>query len=81
MNARQARNVLRAYRPSGEDDHERDVREAVKFAAKHPALESDFHNQLAFDRALAIRKSSGARDASMVREEPPTYGAEETSSR
>ena len=55
MNARQARNVLRAYRPSGEDDHERDVRDAVKYAAKHPAIEADFHNQLAFDRALAVR--------------------------
>jgi hypothetical protein len=55
MNARQARNVLRAYRPSGEDDHERDVREAVRIAGRTPALELDFHNQLAFDRALAAR--------------------------
>lgn len=66
MNARQARNVLRAYRPSGEDDHERDVREAVKFAAKHPALESDFHNQLAFDRALAIRLEETPLPADLV---------------
>ncbi len=53
MNARTARQVLRAYRPSGEDDDEREVVAALKIAAKTPALEADFRNQLAFDRLLA----------------------------
>lgn len=53
MNARTARQVLRGYRPSGEDDDEREVGAALKAASKSPALEADFLNQLAFDRALA----------------------------
>jgi hypothetical protein len=53
MNARQARQVLRSYRPSGADDDEREVREALKFARRTPALEAEFHNQLAFDLELA----------------------------
>jgi hypothetical protein len=55
MNIRQARQILRSYRPSGEDDNERDVREALKFAAKNPALDAEFQSQLAFDRALATQ--------------------------
>lgn len=53
MNAKQARQVLRSYRPSGADDDEREVRDALKFAARTPALEAEFHNQLAFDGELA----------------------------
>jgi hypothetical protein len=53
MNARIARQVLRGYRPSGEDDDEREVSAALKVASKTPALETDFRNQVAFDRALA----------------------------
>lgn len=55
MNTRLARQTLRAYRPSGEDAEERQVRAAVKFASRHPALEAEFQNQLAFDRAVAAR--------------------------
>lgn len=53
MNARLARQLLIAYRPSGEDDQERDVRAALRFAQKTPELGATFANQLAFDRALA----------------------------
>ncbi len=55
MNVRQARQILRAYRPSGEDDHERAVRAALKFSAQNPALEAEFQQQLAFDRALSAQ--------------------------
>jgi hypothetical protein len=53
MNARAARQVLRGYRPSGADDDEREVREALKVAKRTPDLEADFQNQLAFDHELA----------------------------
>jgi hypothetical protein len=53
MNARQAREILRGYRPSGADDDERDIREALRIARRTPELEHDFQNQLAFDRELA----------------------------
>ncbi|MGH8046804.1 MAG: hypothetical protein ACREKL_06125 [Chthoniobacterales bacterium] len=53
MNARVARQVLRGYRPSGADDDEREVREALKIATRTPALQTEFQNQLAFDRELA----------------------------
>jgi len=53
MNARLARQVLRGYRPSGADDDEREVREALKIAKRTPELEAEFHNQLAFDTELA----------------------------
>ncbi|MDD5200554.1 MAG: hypothetical protein PHC88_12225 [Terrimicrobiaceae bacterium] len=55
MNVRLARDILRAYRPGGGDDQERDVRAAVKFAAQHPALDAEFRNQHAFDVALSAR--------------------------
>jgi hypothetical protein len=55
MNTRFARHILRGYRPSGEDDDEREVRAALKVAVRTPALETEFRNQLAFDRALAAR--------------------------
>ncbi len=55
MTLKTARQVLRAYRPSGEDDEERDVRAALKVAGRHPVLEAEFQNQLAFDRAIAAK--------------------------
>lgn len=55
MNPRLARQILQTYRPSGEDDDERDVRTAIRVAAKHPAVEAEFQNQLAFDRAVALQ--------------------------
>jgi hypothetical protein len=62
MNARAARQLLRAYRPSGEDDDERDVAAALKVAAKTPELESSFRNQLAFDRAIAAKLETALPD-------------------
>lgn len=53
MNARLARQILRGYRPSGADDDEREVREALKTARRTPELEAEFRNQLAFDSELA----------------------------
>lgn len=53
MNARTARQILRAYRWSGEDDHEREVRAALKEAERNPGLKEEFQAQLEFDRACA----------------------------
>jgi hypothetical protein len=53
MNARVARQVLRAYHPGGRDDDERDVREALKIARRTPALDADFQSQSAFDGELS----------------------------
>lgn len=53
-----ARQVLRTYRPSGEEDDERDVRAALKYAARNAALGTEFQNQLAFDRAVAAKLES-----------------------
>jgi len=55
MNTKQARQYLLAYRPSGADDGDRSIRAAMKTAASTPELQAEFHNQLAFDRALAGR--------------------------
>lgn len=67
MNARLAKQVLRSYQPSGGDDGDREVREALKLAAKTPALEAEFRNQVAFDRELA-----GLLDVDL----PPALAAE-----
>ncbi len=53
MNVRQARQVLRSYQPSGDDDGGSEVKEALKAAAKTPELEAEFRNQVAFDRELS----------------------------
>jgi len=53
MNVRQAKQLLRSYQPSGDDDGDREVKEALKVAAKTPALEAEFRNQVSFDRELA----------------------------
>jgi hypothetical protein len=55
VNARLARQILRSYRPSGADDQERDVREALKMGEKNAELGGEFQDQLAFDRAVAAR--------------------------
>ncbi len=44
MNTRTARQILRGYRPSGEDDDEREVSSALKIASKTLALAADFQN-------------------------------------
>lgn len=66
MNARLARQRLIAYRPSGEDDHDRDVRAALRFAKKTPDLAATFANQLAFDHALADRLEAVAVPAEVA---------------
>ncbi len=58
MNARTARQLLRLYRPGGEDDGDREFRAAFKTAGKSAEVEAAFQRQIAFDCVAADRLES-----------------------
>ena len=76
MDEQQARLILQAYRPGGEDKGDPHFDEALQEAARNPALARWFAEEQAFDRAMAAHLGSvpapfGLRTRILAQAAPP----------
>ncbi|MEW6306450.1 MAG: hypothetical protein AB1705_23535 [Verrucomicrobiota bacterium] len=55
MDSREARFILQAYRPNGQDAHDPQFREALALVEKDPELRQWFHEQQAIDAAISAK--------------------------